>query len=219
MWAVVPVKEIRQAKQRLAPEMSADERRRLVEAMLSDVLEALSRVDGLEGVLVVTRDSEASVAAREQGAAVLEESDDRGLNGALEQAAAHLDREGADGLLIVPGDVPALCADEVAAVVKTHKGSSPALSIAPDRHGRGTNCLACSPPNLIRFRFGIDSFTAHQEEARAAGVVPSLPELPSLCLDVDTPEDLARLSSLSVGERTLEFLDSRKLRMAVGSGG
>lgn len=219
MWAVVPVKEMRQAKQRLAPEMSADERIRLVEAMLSDVLEGLSRVDGLEGVLVVTRDPEAAVAAREQGAAVLEESGDSGLNGALEQAAAHLAHQGVEGLLIVPGDVPALCAEEIATVVAVHKDSSPAVSIVSDRHGRGTNCLACSPPGLVPFRFGIDSFTAHQEEARSAGVEPRLPELPSLCLDVDTSEDLARLSSLSVGERTLEFLGSRKLRMAVGSGG
>ena len=84
MWAVVPVKEIRQAKQRLALEMSTDERCRLVEAMLSDVLEALSRVDGFEGLLVVTRDAEAAAAAREQGASVLEENDESCLNGALE---------------------------------------------------------------------------------------------------------------------------------------
>ena len=219
MWAVVPVKEIRQAKQRLAAEMSADERRRLVEAMLSDVLEALSGVDRLEGVLVVTRDAGAAAAARERGAVVLEEGDEGDLNAALEQAAAHLDRQGAEGLVIVPGDVPALRGDEITALVEAHDGASPAVSVVSDRHGRGTNCLACSPPGLIRFRFGIDSFAAHQQEARAAGVEPNLPELESLDLDVDTPEDLARLSSLSVGGQTREFLDSRRLRMAVGSSG
>ena len=219
MWAVVPVKEIRQAKQRLAPEMTADERRRLVEAMLSDVLEVLLQVDRLKGVLVVTRDSAAAAAARDRGAVVLEEVDESGLNAALEQAAAHLDRQGVEGLLIVPGDVPTLRGDEIAAVVEAHDGASPAVSVVSDRHGRGTNCLACSPPDLIRFRFGIDSFAAHQQEAHAAGVEPDLPELESLTLDVDTPEDLARLSSLSVGGRTREFLDSREPRMAVGSGG
>ena len=101
----------------------------------------------------------------------------------------------------------------------SHDGASPAVSVVADRHGRGTNCLACSPPDLIQFRFGIDSFSAHQKEAQAAGVEPSLPELPSVRLDVDTPDDLARLSSLSVGERTREFLGSTKLQLAVGSAG
>src|SRR5215211_7933780 len=52
--AVLPVKSFGSAKQRLGGAVGADERRALARAMVGDVLEALSRVEGLSGVLVVT---------------------------------------------------------------------------------------------------------------------------------------------------------------------
>ena len=206
MWAVVPVKELRQAKQRLSSQLTSPERHRLVEAMVADVLEELSRVEGLEGVLVVTRDREAGETARRAGAEVLDEAADGGLNAALEQAAAYLVGRGVRGIVIVPGDVPTVRSEEIRPLIGHHAGSSPAVSIVSDRHGQGTNCLACSPPNLIPFRFGVGSFAAHQVEARKAGVEPSFPAVPSLELDIDTPEDLSALSSLEMGERTRTLL-------------
>ena len=55
IWAVVPVKEFEGAKQRLSSALSPDERRTLATTMLEDVLDAVSAVRELAGVLVVTR--------------------------------------------------------------------------------------------------------------------------------------------------------------------
>ena len=68
----------------------------------------------------------------------------------------------------------------------------PAVVIAPDRLGTGTNGLALSPPGIIGFRFGAGSFAAHRAEAQAAGVEPAVVVRPGLAFDLDTPEDLAR---------------------------
>ena len=52
MWAVVPIKGFDAPKQRLAEVLSPEERGALAEHMLSDVLAALS---DLEGVVVLKR--------------------------------------------------------------------------------------------------------------------------------------------------------------------
>jgi 2-phospho-L-lactate guanylyltransferase len=63
------------------------------------------------------------------------------------------------------------------------------VAIVPDRHGRGTNALLLSPPDVIEFCFGGDSKDAHVEAARSAGARVELLDGP-LAVDIDTPEDL-----------------------------
>ena len=52
--AVLPVKSFGLAKQRLGEAVGADDRRALARAMAGDVLEALGRVEALEGVILVS---------------------------------------------------------------------------------------------------------------------------------------------------------------------
>ena len=73
LWAVVPVKDLQHAKQRLAGVLAAAERQALFAAMLEDVLAALAASAGLAGMLVVTRDPRAQVLAARYGARVLVE--------------------------------------------------------------------------------------------------------------------------------------------------
>jgi len=206
MWAVVPAKDFTQAKQRLADVLSADQRRALFAAMFEDVLAALGATAALAGVLVVTRDATAAVLARRYGAVVLEEAANRGQSAAVATAAAWLAaRHDAEGMLAVPGDVPLATAAEFAQVIAAH-GASPAMTIVPARDGRGSNCLVCSPPELIDFQFGNDSCAPHLRAARAAGVTPRVLRLPGLGLDIDRPDDLAALVQMSGYTRAQQWL-------------
>src|SRR5919106_4532190 len=73
LWAVVPVKDLQHAKQRLAGALSAAERRGLFAAMLEDVLAALAASERLAGILVVTRDVQAqNLAARYEARGLIE---------------------------------------------------------------------------------------------------------------------------------------------------
>ena len=66
-----------------------------------------------------------------------------------------------------------------------------AVAIVPDRHGTGTNALAIAPPDAFAPSFGPGSLERHVSAARDAGLVHRVEPVPSLALDVDTPEDLA----------------------------
>lgn len=218
LWAVLPVKNIADAKQRLAEVLSANERRTLFLAMVEDVLEVLSMVDRLAGILVVTRDPEARRLAERHGARVLIETANTGHTEASTFGARTLGSEGAVGMIQVPGDLPALTAADVDAVLDTH-GKAPAVTIAPSRDERGSNAVACSPPDLLPLRFGEDSFFPHMAKAREIGVEPRVVRPSGLALDIDTADDLTAFLASPVEGRTLRFLFESGIAERLGSGG
>ena len=102
MWAVVPLKQLEQAKARLADVLSADERRALMLAMARDVLTALSRSRRLTGILIVSRTAEADALAQSFGTERYAESPNANLSQALTQASDYLiSRLQAAGAMIV----------------------------------------------------------------------------------------------------------------------
>lgn len=189
MWAVLPLKSLSGAKQRLASVLRPDERRGLVWAMVEDVLMALAQVPALEGIAVVSPERLAMSLVRRYGARLIAEDESRGHTAAVTTAAHLLAAEGSDGLITVPGDVPLVTSAEIGQVLANH-GAAPAMTIVPSRDERGSNCIACSPPDAVPFRFGDDSFRPHLSAARRLGIEPRVCLLPGLGLDIDTPADL-----------------------------
>ena len=177
--------------------------------MVEDVLETLSRVPGLSETVVVTRDERASALAERYGARVLTEPANDGQSAAVERAAAALESAGTDRLLQVPGDVPGASVDEIAAVLAAHAGTEdgePAVTLVPAHDRRGTNCVLCSPPGVLPFAFGHDSFGPHCRAARERGIAPRILPLPGLGLDIDTPDDLRAFMARPARGRTLDYL-------------
>ena len=186
----MPVKNFENAKQRLKDVLSPDERQALFAAMVEDVLTALHGCDRLTGILLVTRDPEARRLALRYGARVLIESANAGHTEASTFGAHTLAAEGAAGMIQIPGDLPAITSEDVAAVIDAH-GDAPAVTIAPSRDDKGSNAVACSPPDLLPLRFGDDSFFPHCEHARRLGAEPVIVRREGLGLDIDTPNDLS----------------------------
>jgi 2-phospho-L-lactate/phosphoenolpyruvate guanylyltransferase len=190
IWAVVPVKDLQGAKQRLADVLSAKERQELFAAMLEDVLCALAASAGLRGILVVTRDPLGQHLAARYGARVLVEQANRGHTAASSLGARTLTQEGVGSMVQVPADLPLLSPDDIAALLGVH-GPAPAVTLGPARDERGTNAVVCSPPDLLPLRFGDDSFLPHVRCARSLGIEPQIVRRAALALDIDTPADLA----------------------------
>ena len=67
------------------------------------------------------------------------------------------------------------------------------MGVASDHHGTGTNGLFLSPADAIGPAFGPGSCERHLDRARRAGYEAELLDIPSLALDLDTPDDLAAL--------------------------
>ena len=166
--AILPVKSFGRAKQRLTG--GFPDRPGLAAAMVADVLDALALVEGLAEVLVVTA---APVEAR-PGVVVVHDPAEAGQSAAAELGIAAAVQRGAERVLLVPGDCPALDPDEVAALLAGEASDRASLEtagvvIVPDRHGTGTNALLLSPPTIIAPAFGEGSFARH----RAARAPPA----------------------------------------------
>lgn len=202
IWALVPVKDLRDAKQRLADVLDRAERRELFRFMLEDVLSVLAECRSIAGVVLVTRDSQALALAARYGARAIEEARNQGHTAASSLGARVLAREGVPGIVQLPADIPLLSVGDVDALIAAH-GPAPAVTIAPSRDERGSNAVVCSPPDVLPFRFGEDSFYPHLESARSLGIDPAVVERPGLTLDVDTPDDL--LAFLAAPSRTRAY--------------
>jgi 2-phospho-L-lactate guanylyltransferase len=186
--AIVPVGSVDGAKSRLGNVLDAEERHDLVVRLADRTIRAAVATPGIEETLVVTPDDEVRELALRAGARPLRQRS-RGLNDGLREAREEAVAAGADAVLVLPIDIPRVSADLLAPVVELAGSSDRLVAIVPDRHGRGTNALLLSPPDVIEFCFGGDSQDAHLGAARAAGARVEVLDGP-LTLDIDTPEDL-----------------------------
>jgi 2-phospho-L-lactate guanylyltransferase len=205
-WAVLPVKDLVNAKQRLSAVLDGEERRELFRAMLLDVLTALSGVGALSGILVVTRDEEAQTLARRFDARLLVEDENLGQTEAVTFGVTTLAAEGVDSMVAVPADVPLVKPEDITALLRAH-AAAPSVTIAPARDRLGSNAVACSPPHVLPFRFGANSFYPHLERARGLGIEPQVVDLRRLGLDIDTPDDLAALLKEAPSTRAHAYLN------------
>lgn len=207
--AILPVKSFPYAKQRLAHGLSPSGRQSLAEAMFCDVLAALGQTGAIDELVVVTAGDVVGEIARERGATVLRDTE-KGHNAAAQLGIAAALTLGADRVLLVPGDCPALDPAELDALL-TRPVDPPSVVIVPDRHGTGTNALLLTPPDALEPSFGPGSAQRHAQHAQTAGTHAEVVEVPSLALDVDTPEDLDALEaalgpSSGAAPRTRELL-------------
>lgn len=204
-WAVVPIKELAGAKQRLAGAFTAEQLSRLALTMAEDVLAVLSTVCGLAGLAVVTCDPRATRLAEGFGARILADDARGGHTAAVRGAARVLANEGRKTLLTMPGDIPLVTAAEVEQVLAAAEGDRDFV-IAPAHDGRGSNAILCTPPDLIPLSFGDDSFIPHLAAARAYGIEPRIVRLRGIALDIDNPRNLATFMESPSNTRTFALM-------------
>jgi 2-phospho-L-lactate/phosphoenolpyruvate guanylyltransferase len=188
IWAIVPVKRLSLAKQRLAPVLSRSERAELARTMLHDVLTTLCATPQLAGFIVVSGDPAVAKLARLFDARVVGDVVETGVNAAVKQGLRTLDPSSA-GALIVPADVPFATAADLQAVI-AELGQS-VVVLVPALSDGGTNTLAMRRPDLIAPSFGDDSFARHRALARDASVACGTVRSEGLGRDIDCPADLA----------------------------
>ena len=181
---ILPVKSLREGKGRLSEILGEAERNALNVSLLDHMLAVTAAFPGAAQTIVVSPDREVLDRAEAAGAQALLD-DAGGLNGALVLAARHAADQGADGILIVPVDLPRAQPGDLLALASSRNG----VAIVPDRRGVGTNALFVAPPTALAFRFGDNSFPAHLAAAREAGLSTEIDTLPNLAFDIDTPDD------------------------------
>jgi 2-phospho-L-lactate/phosphoenolpyruvate guanylyltransferase len=169
-----------------------EERQRLSQELFEHVVRVLQQAPTLREVALLS-DMRLN---RWQGPFIRDEG--RGLNAELN---ALVESQRPTRLLVIHADLPLVSADDIAALIM---GDGVACTIAPDRHGTGTNALALVEPSGFDFAFGPNSFTRHCAAAEGkARVVTRL----GLGLDIDTAADLD--AAISTGFTVAALADNR----------
>lgn len=188
LHALIPVKDLPQAKSRLTPPFTDAERASLTLDMLHHVVTAAQESGALARITVVSPDPVVLEYAQAWGVAALRQRT-MGLNPALDEARADAIGHGAESILVLHADLPQLRPAEIVAIIGLLP-SPPAAVLAPDYTGSGTNALLIAPPDALPFQFGIDSFALHIAAAEARGLPYAIARAPGIAGDVDTPDDV-----------------------------
>lgn len=186
--AIIPLKRAGQRKTRLSARLSATERDQLCLEMFAHVAGTVAGCPLVGGVCVLSPirpDGWNGAWLQDEGS---------GLNAEL--TSAHV-RLGGSRILVIHADLPWLAVDDVAALVEAAEASGAAL--APDRHDQGTNGIGLRDGAAFDFRFGPGSLRLHRAQLPDATIVSRK----GLALDIDTPDDLERLTGESMARAGL----------------
>ena len=191
---LIPVKNSSSAKQRLASILDQPARTELAQAMLHDVVSALSEWRDRPAVALVTSDPFAVKLAAQYQFEVIPDEINPGETGAIEMATRICEERGIKFSLVIPADIPLIEAWEFEEILKQAPAEGSLLVPAAD--GRGTNAAFRRPPGLFPLRFGNDSFKPHLAAAQATGKPCNVIQSPGIAVDVDNPADLQRLLAM-----------------------
>ena len=193
--AIVPLKALDHAKQRLSGRLTAGERRALMRTVFLHVLDACLATPEIDRVIAVVGDDDGAALAARRAVTVVREPGG-GLNRAVWHASDGLPADSAS--LVVVADLPELAAADLSAGI-TAGGGTPGVLVAPTHDG-GTGALLRRPAAVIAPAFGGASAAAHLRAAQDAGVRAGLICRPGLARDIDRPADLDRYAGLVTGE-------------------
>ncbi len=197
---IIAVKRLEVAKSRLSELFSAQDRERVVLAMLIDTITAARAVESIASITVVTPDATAAAAARDLGAIPVDDPTPAAhpdpLNNAIRVANARLR---IPNVAVLQGDLPALRSVELSAALAAARAQP--RSFVADRQGSGTCALIAFDVPLDPM-FGTDSARRHRQD----GAVELTGDWPGLRCDIDTPQDLADAHLLGLGPATAEIL-------------
>jgi 2-phospho-L-lactate guanylyltransferase len=186
---LLPIKDLRHAKQRLAGALTPEERLGLAQAMLADTIRAVRGVQRAGKIFVITNYVPAMQAAREHGWELLCEERQLSESDSVDAASRQCEQRGVTALLRVPLDVPLVQAGDIDDLLAADC-DAPGVVIVPSRDGTGTNAILRAPPTLFPSHFGNGSFAKHCGEAERAGARIIVRRNPRLEMDVDEEADL-----------------------------
>lgn len=217
IYAIIPVSQFSNAKTRLSPFLSPEERENLLKAMLKDIAIALKPI--VDKIIIISKDDDVLSYARELELTTLIEeehektknlkaSDNSGLNLALKQAMKW-SRTKTRKVIILPSDIPLIGKTNIKLLIDHSKKLD--FIIVPSKGG-GTNTLI-TKPLVIDMKFGEFSFKKHIEEAEKKKLNPMIHDSFYMALDVNTTEDLGEIMIHGNGTETKKYLESLNIKV------
>jgi len=189
---LLPIKDLRNAKQRLAAVLTTQERFGLAQAMLADTIRAVLGAQHADKIFVVTNYEPAIESAANYGWEILREERQVSESASVDFASRLCADRGVTHLLRLPLDLPLAQPNDIDNLLAT-ECAAPATVMVPSRDGTGTNAILRTPPGLFPSHFGPNSFAMHSSEAEQVGANVIVRRNERLEMDVDDEADLRAL--------------------------
>jgi 2-phospho-L-lactate guanylyltransferase len=206
VFAIVPVKTLASSKKRLAPILTAGERAKLSEAMLIDVLSAVCNSSASK-VIVVCKDQNVMQIAKDFGAVIVKEKEERGVN--LAVALADDICKECDASIVIPQDLPFVLPTDIDMVCDSAMDKR-CIVITPSYRYDGTNVLLRKPSDAIETHYDEDSYEIHVSTARERRLPVKILLNRRLMLDIDEPSDIEHIIASDYMSKTKSYLQEIK---------
>lgn len=204
IYAIIPVSKFKNAKTRLSPFLSEEEREKLLKVMLQDVTDTLKKY--VDKIFIISRDEDVLSYAESLKLNTLLEDENSNLNKALKQAMKYCKGK-TKKVLIVPSDIPLIGKTNVQMLINASKSLD--FIIVPSKGG-GTNMIIMKPM-AIRTRFEGFSYREHVQAAERKKLNPQVHDSFYMALDVNTTEDLGEIMIHGDKTHTRRYLKELKV--------
>ena len=219
-WALVPVKVLGDAKQRLDAALGAD-RRGITLAMLNDVLRAVAAGSRVEQIAVVTADPDVASVAVGYGAVVIDEIEALGMNAAIKLGVEQVRQLSGREVVVLPADIPLLTGAELDRLMQLLEaeqgaGGNSVVGITASADSRGTNLLCLETDRDFATCYGPNSYSLHLEKALQSGCRPVTLQSSAVSLDVDNHADLDAFIQTCLAKPHFQATQTWKFLQATG---
>lgn len=208
IYAIIPVTTFKNAKTRLSPFLSEEEREKLLKAMLHDVTDTLKKY--VDKIIIISRDEEVLSYAESLNVKPMLENENSNLNKALTQAMKYCKGK-VRKVIIVPSDIPLIGKTNLKMLIDASKNLD--FIIVPSKGG-GTNMIIMKPM-AIRTRYEGFSYKEHVNAAEKKKLNPQVHDSFFMALDVNTSQDLGEIMIHGEKTHTRQYL--KKLKVSVES--
>jgi len=205
IYAIIPVTQFKNAKTRLSPFLSPDEREKLLKVMLQDVTDALKK--HVDKIFIISRDEDVLDYAKKLNVDTILENENSNLNKALTQAMKHCKGK-TRKIMIVPSDIPLIGKTNIKILIDASKNLD--FIIVPAKGG-GTNMIIMKPM-AIHTRYEGFSYKEHVQAAERKKLNPQVHDSFFMALDVNTAEDLGEIMIHGEKTHTRKYLKELKVQ-------
>ena len=206
IYAIIPVSKFKNAKTRLSPFLTEEERENLLKAMLHDVTDTLKKY--VDKIFIISRDEDVLSYAEKLNLGTILEDENSNLNKALKQAMKYCKGK-TRKIIIVPSDVPLIGKTNVQMLIDASKSLD--FIIVPSKGG-GTNMIIMKPM-AIHTRFEGFSYKEHVQVAERKKLNPQVHDSFFMALDVNTAEDLGEIMIHGEKTHTRKYLKELKVNV------
>lgn len=206
IYAIIPVTKFKNAKTRLSPFLTEEEREKLLKVMLRDVTDTLKKY--VDKIIIISRDEDVLSYAESLKVDTMLENEDSNLNKALTQAMKYCKGK-AKKVIIVPSDVPLIGKTNIAMLIEASQSLD--FIIVPSKGG-GTNMIIMKPMAIHTKYEGL-SYEKHVKAAERKKLNPQVHDSFFMALDVNTAEDLGEIMIHGKNTHTRKYLKELKVNV------